>query len=315
MKLEKKRRKQGVVVVGSANMDMVVSTDHFPAPGETVLGKNFGMYPGGKGANQAVCSAKLGSRTYFIGRMGVDVFRDKLVESMESDGVILDFCQFGEDEPTGIAMITLDSSGQKEIVVISGSNMKLAPSDVEKGAEAFSDARVVLAQLEIPLDTVVRTAHMASEAGAIFILNPAPARGLPDEIWKLIDYLTPNVPELETLSGFSISGMDSVEQAAKKLMDGGVGSVIVTMGEKGVLLVDSEGSRAFTARKVNAVDSTAAGDAFNGSLAHYLTVTDNIEKAIKFASMVASIAVTRMGAQSSMPTAKEVQRHFPERMG
>lgn len=308
-------RESGVVVVGSANMDIVVSTDHFPAPGETILGKNFGMYPGGKGANQAVCSAKLGSRTYFIGRMGKDVFGDKIVESMRTHGVILDFCRFGEDESTGIAMITLDSSNQNEIVVVSGSNMKLAPLDVEEGAKAFSGSRVVLAQLEIPVDTVIRSAHMAKETGAIFILNPAPARVLPEEIWEYVDYLTPNVPELESLTGLTTRGADSVGQAANRLMERGVRSVIVTMGDKGVLLVDRDGSRAFAARKVNVVDTTAAGDAFNGALAHYLAKSEDIEEAIRFANTAAAMAVTRMGAQSSMPTAGEIHRRFPEMRG
>ncbi|MGE5352090.1 MAG: ribokinase [Acidobacteriota bacterium] len=297
----------GVLVVGSANMDMVVVCEDFPKPGETILGRQFGMFAGGKGANQAVCSAKLGGNTFFVGKMGNDMFRDKLSLNMQTDGVRLDYLLTDQVEPTGIALITVNGYGQNEIVVVSGSNMKLSPEDIRHNENAFSQAGVVITQLEIPLETVVETARIAKKHGAIFILNPAPARRLPEELLKLVDYITPNEIELGMLSGIPVLDTDSASLASKRLIDMGVKNVIVTLGSKGALLVNDKRSELFATREVDVVDSTAAGDAFNGALAFALSEGKSVDEAIQFANIVASYSVTKLGAQTSMPTMDEIK--------
>ncbi|NUQ41778.1 MAG: ribokinase [Calditrichaceae bacterium] len=298
--------REGVLVIGSANMDMAVYTERFPAPGETVLGKQFAMFPGGKGTNQAVCCAKLGSRTLFIGKMGNDLFRERLCGSMERNGVNLEHLLIDPDEPTGVALITVDGRGQNQIVVASGSNMKLSPADIEEKRALFSAVKIVLAQLESPLETVMAAARLANENGCIFILNPAPAAPLPLELLQQVDFLTPNETELEMISGMAAADPESAAKAARSLLNRGIGHVIVTLGERGALLVDQSMEKLFPARKVAVVDSTAAGDAFNGALAHSLASGAGLNEAIEFANAVGSFSVTRKGAQSAMPSPEEI---------
>jgi len=288
-------------------MDMVATTARFPDPGETVFGSNFGMFPGGKGANQAVACAKLGMRTEFIGKMGNDVFRETLMGSMRRDGVRLKHVMFDAGNSTGIAMITIDGGGQNEIVVISGSNMSLLPADLDRHRGLFSQVQVVLLQLEIPLISVVHAAELAHRSGAIVILNPAPARKLPRPLLKTVDFLTPNETEAERLTGIRVRDMKSAERAARELLRVGVKHVIVTLGKRGCLLATNALTRVFPALRVKPLDTTAAGDAFNGALAHGLASGKDLCKVIPFANSVAAFAVTRMGAQSSMPTMKELR--------
>jgi ribokinase len=210
-------------------------------------------------------------------------------------------------ESTGIALITVDGSGQNEIVVVSGSNMKLRPEDLEHARSIFSGVRVVLLQLEIPLSTVRRAVAMAKDRAAIVILNPAPARKLPAAVLRNIDYLTPNETETELLTGMPVRSVSSGERAAHKLLDAGVKNVILTMGVKGALLVNKETTKLFPTVKVKAVDTTAAGDAFNGALAFALAEGSSLYEAIPFANRVAAFSVTRLGAQSSMPTMSELE--------
>lgn len=299
--------RSGILVVGSANMDMVVTADYFPQPGETVFGKKFGIFPGGKGANQAVACAKLGGLTYFLGKMGNDVFQEKLVQNMKNDGVDLNHLLIDKEEATGIALITIDSRGENEIVVVSGSNMKLTPNDVALKQALFQQVNVVLAQLEIPIETVQKTAELAKASGAIFILNPAPARTLPEQLLKQVDFLTPNETELEILSESSVKNIESTKAAAANLLNKGVKNIIITLGEKGALLVNNDQQQIFPTRKVTPVDTTAAGDAFNGALAFSLSRGEEIAAAIRFANQVASFSVARLGAQSSMPTRDEIE--------
>jgi ribokinase len=297
----------GVLVIGSANMDLVVTAKRFPHPGETIFGKKFQKFPGGKGANQAVSSAKLGCRTTFIGKFGDDLFCRELTEGMKKDGVNLDHIFIDPKEDTGIAFIIVSGDGQNEIVVVSGSNMKLGTSDVELRKDLFSKHKVVLCQLEIPLDTVMTSARLAKENNDIFILNPAPAQELPRELFSLIDYLTPNEIELGVLSGIEINGEESIKKAAFSLMEKGVKNIIVTLGSKGSLLINDTETVKFPAKKVDVVDTTAAGDAFNGAIAYSLSNGSTIYDAIKIASTVAAVSVTRPGAQSSMPVMDEVK--------
>lgn len=299
--------KEGVLVVGSANMDMVVTVDRFPFPGETIFGKKYLTYPGGKGANQAVACAKLGVRTYFIGKFGDDDFCETLTNSMRNVGVNLNNIFIDKEENTGTALITIDKEGQNKIIVISGSNMKLSLSDIESQRMLFGHVKIVLAQLEIPLDTVLKTAELSKNEGAIFILNPAPAQQLPDELLHRIDFLTPNEIELEQISGIKVSDEESAGKAALDLINRGVRNVIVTLGSNGSLLVNKNEIKKFPAIEVQAVDTTGAGDSFIGAFAFSLAKGNDTEKSVKFANKVASICVTKMGAQSSMPFYNEVE--------
>ncbi len=304
----------GVLVVGSANMDLVIVAERFPNPGETILGERFEMFPGGKGANQAVASAKMGGKTYFIGKMGNDSFHNALVENMTRDGVDLSCLLIDEKLKTGTALITVDAQGENEIIVISGSNMALCPGDISMHESIFGEVSVVLTQLEIPVDAVQMTAELARKYQRTFILNPAPARELPVKLYMLLDYIIPNESELELLTGRKIDSVDAAVQAGQILISRGVGKVIVTMGETGALLVEPEHSQLFPAIRVNPVDTTAAGDAFNGALASVLAAGRSLDKAIKTANIAAGIAVTRMGAQTSMPTMDEVEKYKVEKI-
>lgn len=299
--------KNGVLVVGSSNLDLVVSTQRFPRPGETIFGNKFEMFPGGKGANQAVCASRLGCKTTFVGKMGNDEFKEKLSQIMVESEVDITNIFVDEKEHTGTALITVDGNGQNQIIVISGSNMKLSPEDIESKSLLFKEASVVLTQLEIPIETVLKVAQLAKENDALFILNPAPAVQLPARLFPLIDFITPNESELELLSGIRITNEQSIELAGRLLIDKGVKNVIVTLGEEGSVLINKSCKKQFSVNKVQVVDSTAAGDAFNGALATSLADNHSIEEAIEFASKIASITVTRMGAQSSMPYLNEIK--------
>lgn len=300
--------REGVLVVGSANMDLVVKAVRFPKPGETILGSGFGMFPGGKGANQAVAAAKLGGKVYFIGKMGNDLFNEKLVEKMTLDHVVMDHLFIDEKESTGIGLITVDDSGENEIVVVSGSNMRLTPDELQSKQELFSKVSVVLTQLEIPLETVQKTADLAKQSKAVFVLNPAPAKTLPVTLLKKIDFLTPNETELALLSGKPVEDIASAETAARELIKIGVKNLIVTLGEKGALFINHSGKQLFPAKKVsNIVDTTAAGDAFSGAFALGISNGRTTEEAIQFANKVAAYSVTKMGAQTSMPSLNEIE--------
>jgi len=299
-------KREGVLVIGSANMDLVISVEKFPQPGETIFGKKFQMFPGGKGSNQAVFCAKLGAKTYFLGRIGNDDFGKSLSKNMKSEGVDIHHLLIDENESTGTALITVDGKGENEIVVISASNMKLSPNDIESKRKIFNEVKIVITQLETPLNTVIQAARIAKENRNIFILNPAPAQELPRKLLSMIDYLTPNETELELLSGIRVKDKKSVELAAEELLKKGVKNVIVTMGKKGAYLITNERKQIFPAKKVNVVDSTGAGDAFNGALAYALSNDEEIGKAIQLANSVAAFAVTKMGAQSSLPRLEDL---------
>jgi ribokinase len=300
-------KRNSVLVIGSANLDMVVATERFPKSGETMFANKFQMFPGGKGANQAVCCSKLGGEVHFLGKIGNDIFGERLRKSMESDGVDLRYLLTDIEESTGLAFITVDDSGQNQIIVISGSNKNLSPSDIEESKRLFELTNLTLLQLEVPLETVIRAAELARQHGHIVILNPAPARNLPGQLLKLVDYLTPNETEAEILTGISVNDKDSATRAAKELIREGVSTVIITLGDKGSILVTPGKTEIFPAMNVIAVDTTAAGDAFNGALAYSIAAAGKVEDAVRFATNVAAFSVTRIGAQPSMPTQKELK--------
>jgi ribokinase len=295
-----------ILVVGSANMDLVVSCERFPEPGETILANHFGMYPGGKGANQAVAAARLGGHVQFLGKIGEDDFGERLLESLSNDGVLVDQVVTDSNAPTGVALISVNCEGENEIIVVSGSNMKLTDEDIEAQGILFDGAAVVLLQLEIPVATVEAAAVRARAHGATVILNPAPAQPLPSGLMRHVDYLTPNETEAGILTGISVTDMASATEAGNALRSQGVRNVIMTLGSDGALVVDGQGARHFPTRKVEAVDTTGAGDAFNGALAFALADGRSLEDAVSLANEVASFSVTRAGAQSAMPYVEEI---------
>jgi ribokinase len=287
-------------------MDLVVTCDRFPEPGETIFANSFSRFPGGKGANQAVAAARLGAHVRFLGKMGSDGFGDELARSMARDGVRMEGLLRVSDHPTGTALITVDASGQNKILVVSGANVALTPADIQQSRQLVLSANVVLLQLEIPVSTVEKAAAMAKDAGATVVLNPAPAQPLGDELLSVVDYLTPNEHELEQLSGHRVSGTDDLETAARRLLDKGVGAVIVTRGQEGVLFVSRERVKKIPAIRVTAVDTTAAGDTFSGVFSACLSNGDNPDEAVKTAICAASYSVTLPGAQPSMPSQSEL---------
>ena len=295
-----------VMVVGSSNTDMVIKMERLPAPGETVLGGEFLMVPGGKGANQAVAAARLGARASFIARLGMDVFGDTSLRNFEREGIDTEFIARDAEHPSGVALIFVDRHGENEIAVAPGSNSRLSPADVERASDRMSACSVLVLQLEIPLATVEVAARLARERGLKVILNPAPAceSGLPRSLLELVDVLVPNESEARSLLGLA-TGAD-IDSAAHRLLDLGIGAAVLTLGARGSLVVTRDGIESVPAPKVTAVDTTAAGDAFTGATAVALASGRSLSDAARFASHAAALSVTRMGAQSSLPTAEEL---------
>ena len=295
-----------IIVVGSMNMDMVVKTNHIPQPGETVLGGSFFMNPGGKGANQAVAVARLGGDVTFIGKIGDDIFGKQSSQLFDEEGVDTNGILSDHDTPSGIALITVDDTGENSIVVAPGANAHLEPADVEKVLDEYPDAKILLIQLEIPMHTVEFTARYARGRGMLVILNPAPANESVSSVFDLVDIITPNVNEAETLSGIRITDIPSARHAAESIRNQGVKHVIVTLGKDGAALLEDGVFYHIPAPVVETVDSTAAGDVFNGALAVAVAEGKILTEATSFACHAASIAVTKMGAQSSIPYRNEV---------
>ena len=306
------RPKPAIVVVGSLNMDFVVSVERLPAPGETVLGSNFQMIPGGKGANQACAAGKIGASTIatrMVGRVGYDVFADHLKASLAAAGVDVSAIHARRNEPTGVALISVEKTGQNSIVVASGANQALEASEVEAMRPVFRGARLVLFQLETPLDTVRAALRMAREEGAETMLDPAPAQPLSRELLELVDIVTPNETEVSILLGQK-PGQVSLEEApalAKSLHGLGPKRVVLKLGDRGCFYLDNEMQLMSPGFAVDAVDTTAAGDTFNAGLAVALAEGKAITDALRFANAAAALSVTRRGAQTSIPTRAEVE--------
>jgi ribokinase len=288
-------------------MDLVVKSARIPSVGETILGGDFIMNPGGKGANQAVAAAKLGAEVYFVAKLGDDIFGAQSLENFKQEKVVTKYVKQTQEAPSGVALIMVDGSGNNIIVVASGANQKLSPKDVKEAEPDIASSGCVVAQLEVPLETVEFAAHLANTSGVSFILDPAPAQKLKPELLQMIDVLKPNETEAQILTGVKVTGEDSARAAAKNLLEQGVKAVILTMGANGFLLANLDQMRFVPAIKVNAVDATAAGDAFTGSLAVGLARGHGLFEAACFANYVAALSVTKMGAQSSMPNAQEVE--------
>ena len=295
-----------IVVVGSMNMDLVVKTDEIPRVGETILGKELLQIPGGKGANQAVSIAKLEKEITFLGKVGNDKFGEELLTSMSKAGVKIEHIEKG-DTSTGIAIINVDKDGNNNIVVIPGANGLVDKSYLQRHIKVFEDAEIVVFQLEIPLETVREGLKISKDLGKITLLNPAPAMELDDEMIKNIDILIPNEHELERISKVKVVDDESIMQASKVLLEKGINKIIVTLGSKGVYFIDQDSSEFFKAYKTNVVDTTAAGDSFIGGFTASYIEDKDIRRAIGKGQKTAALSIQKVGAQSSLPTKKEVE--------
>jgi ribokinase len=295
-----------VLVVGSSNTDMIIRVPRIPKPGETVLGGEFAMVPGGKGANQAVAAARAGGHVTFVARVGDDVFGERARRNFEADGLETCFVFRTPGVPSGVALINVGERGENSISVASGANARLSAGDIEKAEEAFAAADIVLLQLESPMETVRASAKKAQDRGVPVILNPAPPRALDRGLLGLVTVLTPNEHEAGFLTGLRVKDEISARQAAAQLRARGLGQVIVTLGERGVYASSAEFEGPMPAFRVDPVDTTAAGDVFNGALAVALAEKMTLKDALRFAQVAAAISVTRPGAQPSAPTRAEI---------
>ncbi|MBQ8531154.1 MAG: ribokinase [Parabacteroides sp.] len=298
--------KQQILVVGSTNTDMVIKAAHLPRPGETILGGTFFMNPGGKGANQAVAIARLGAPVTFICKTGTDIFGHQSQQLFEAEGINTSYVFSDPQNPSGVALISVDDKAENCIVVASGANANLTPEDLKKAEEAIDQCDIVLLQLEIPMETVEYVAKIASEKGKKVILNPAPAQPLSAELLSHLYLITPNETEAEMISGVKITDEVSANEAAQVLSEKGVQNVIITLGSKGALVYSNGESEVVPAYKVNAIDTTAAGDVFNGALTVALSEGRDLKEASRFGCKASAISVTRSGAQSSAPYRNEV---------
>jgi len=295
-----------IVVLGSTNTDMVVKSERIPAPGETILGGRFLMNPGGKGANQAVAAARLGGEVVFMAKVGDDLFGREAKALFAKEGICTDYVLTDPQEPSGVALIMVDGKGENCIAVASGANGTLTPDDIGVARDEIEQAGVLLMQLETPVDTVLCAAQWAAAKGVPVVLNPAPACPLPDALLACLSMITPNESEAELLTGVRVTDEASAEQAARALCDKGAKRVVITMGGKGAFVYWDGQGITVPAVKVDAVDTTAAGDVFNGALAVALTEDRPLAAAVSFAAEAAAISVTRMGAQASAPYRKEI---------
>jgi ribokinase len=295
-----------ILVIGSSNTDMVIKTEKLPLPGETILGGTFLMNPGGKGANQAVAAARLGGKITFITKRGNDLFGNQAVGLFMREGIDTQFIVKDLEFPSGVALITVDSQGENSIVVAPGSNGQLAEDDIPSSVFDNTRFEILLLQLEIPIKTVEYSAITASEKGIKVILNPAPACKIPDKLLENVWLITPNETEAETLTGTEITDLSSADRAAVFIQEKGVKNVIITLGEMGAYIKSTNFTGLVPGIKVTPVDTTAAGDVFNGALAVAISEGKDLKEAVGFANKAAAISVTRMGAQASAPYRNEV---------
>jgi ribokinase len=299
--------KPRILVIGSSNTDMIMTLDRIPLPGETILGTEFVTAPGGKGANQAVAAARAGGEVKFVARVGRDMFGEQAIARFVEAGINVEYIVRDDTVPSGVALIFLAKDGENSIAVAGGSNRRLSPVDVRKATRAIAGAHIVLMQLETPLETVQAAAEVAAQADVRVILNPAPARPLPDRLLKLVSILTPNETESELLTGIAVTDRNSAARAAEKLRARGVETVILTLGARGVFVATASTSELVPGFRVKAVDTTGAGDVFNGALAVALGEGRPLLEAARFANAAAALSVTQLGAQPSAPRRKGIE--------
>lgn len=296
-----------IVVVGSLNMDMVVSLKHRPGRGETVLGGDFFMNAGGKGANQAVAARKLGATVAMIGKVGQDLFADQLLENLVQLGIDCSAIEQIPSQATGVAFVTLDPEGDNSIIVAPGANHKLTPADIRRQEELIKQAKLLMVQLEIPLETVKEAIAIARRHKVPVMLDPAPVQPLTAELLSMVDYIVPNETEISQLTGIEVHDQVTAKLAAVELLRQGVSTVFAKLGEKGIVVVNANRTFFVEPYQVQAVDSTAAGDAFAGAVGAAIVSGKDVWASAKFASAIGAITVTRKGAQASMPSLEEAE--------
>lgn len=296
-----------IVVLGSCNTDMVIKSDRIPVPGETILGGAFMMNSGGKGANQAVAAARLGGDVIFIAKTGNDLFGKQAVQQYKEENIDTQYIASDPKLPSGVALITVDKNGENCIVVAMGANSSLVPADFKNAEQDLKTAEVLLMQLETPIETIEYAAKFANENGVKVILNPAPAQSLSDSLLKNLYMLILNETEAELISGIKVDTFADAHKAADVIVNKGVKKVIITMGSRGSMLKDEDGYIEVPAHKVEAADTTAAGDTFCGAVAVAIAEGKTLKDGIEFATKCSAVTVTKMGAQASIPTRKEVE--------
>ncbi|NVD73195.1 ribokinase [Duganella sp. BJB1802] len=295
-----------VVVVGSLNMDLVFRMPRMPEAGETLQGHGYTTSPGGKGANQAVACARLGCQVALVGQAGRDGYGDTLCEALLANGVDIRHVGRIDEAATGVAVILVEDRGQNRIVLAAGANGMLRPADIDAAGDAIAGAALLIVQLEVPLAAVLQAMRLAAAAGVPVLLNPAPAQALPDQFWPLIDILVPNESEAALLTGMDVADVASACRAGEQLRARGARRVLITLSDKGVVLLDEQGPRHLPARAVSAVDTTAAGDTFIGALATALCEGLTLDEAAAFGQSASALCVTRAGAQPSIPYRHEL---------
>lgn len=305
-----------ICILGSINMDLILNVKKMPQVGETILGENLKNASGGKGANQAVAASRCSSKVSMIGKVGNDNSGKSLVENLVKDSIDVSYVSVDINSPTGTAIITVNEEGNNSIIVIPGANMTISHAEILSAKKIIQDSDLIISQFETPFQATIDAFKIAREKGVITILNPAPAKTIPDELYSLTDIIAPNETEVYDLSGIKVENLKDAKKAADIFLQKGIKYVIITLGEKGAALIDKDRAELIPAYKVNAVDTTAAGDSFIGALASKIDLTsldfDNLIQAIKFGNKVSSIVVQKEGAQPSIPYLSEINRTFEE---
>jgi ribokinase len=307
-------RRPLILSLGGINMDLVTFSARLPADGETVVGDRFVTYPGGKGANQAVAAARMGARSAMIGRVGDDVFGPELVELLESAGVETGAVGVTPDSNSGIAVISVGDRGQNRIIQVLGANDTCGDAEYEAIAELIPRASTLMLQLEVSVDLSIKVAELAVSQGATVFLDPGPVRPVPNEFYRYVSVITPNETEAEALVGYVIADMDAAASAARQLLERGAGSAVIKMGDQGAYWADGSASGHVVPFKVEAIDTVAAGDAFNGALAVALSEGHPLESAVRWGCAAGALSVARVGAQDSMPERDAVLALLSERV-
>ena len=297
-----------VAVVGSFMYDLVATASRRPKTGETLIGDSFGMFLGGKGANQAIAASRTGASVTMVGRLGNDLFGDQFLEKFSEEGIKTDFVIQDTENGTGVGMPLIDASGDNSIVIIPQANMALTVENIDKAETVIADSDVLVLQCEVPMEANKRAAEIANKNDTLVILNPAPACEIPDAILSLTDLLTPNETETEILTGMPTHSNEQAIEAAHNLLSKGIETVILTLGSRGSFLLTEKMDKLIPAYSVNVIDTTAAGDAYCGALAASLAQGTHIEEAVKIANAAGALAVTKLGAEPSLPTKKEIDQ-------
>ena len=297
-----------VTVVGSFMYDLVATAPRRPKTGETLIGDSFGMFLGGKGANQAIAASRTGASVTMVGRLGNDFFGDQFLEKLSEEGIKTDFVVQDTKNGTGVGMPLIDASGENSIVIIPQANMALTVENIDKAESVIADSDVLVLQCEVPMEANKRAAEIANKNDTLVILNPAPACEIPDAILSLTDLLTPNETETEILTGMPTHSNEQAIEAAHNLLSKGIETVILTLGSRGSFLLTEKMDKLIPAYSVNVIDTTAAGDAYCGALAASLAQDTHIEEAVKIANAAGALAVTKLGAEPSLPTKKEIDQ-------